>query len=123
MILVATLMVEILPIKFQTILFNLCFVMAWQNFRPYVPNFRKFHQTIWILPIFFIFCQFWLFFGQKGQNRKKVFCSIRFCLEASTYKSSENYIKRFEFCQFSSFLVNFGCFLAKKRPKNAKIEK
>ena len=35
-------------------------------------------------------------------------------------RQSENFIKRFGFCQFSSFLVNFGCFLDKngqKRPK------
>ena len=40
----------------------------------YIPNFRKFHQPVWIYQIFFIFGQFWLFFGQKrvkkGQNRK-----------------------------------------------------
>ena len=40
----------------------------------YIPNFRKFYQTVWILPIFFIFGQFLMFFSQKkakkGQNRK-----------------------------------------------------
>ena len=29
----------------------------------YIPNFRKFHQTVWILPIFLIFGQFGCFFG------------------------------------------------------------
>jgi len=31
----------------------------------YIPNFRKIHQTVWILPIFFIFYQSWLFFWPK----------------------------------------------------------
>ena len=43
------------------------FHLLWSN---YIPNFRKFHQTVWILPIFFIFSQFWLFFGQKRQQKK-----------------------------------------------------
>ena len=80
----------------------------------YIPNFRKF-QTVWILPIFFIFGKFWLFSAKKGQERpkskKKFLCSIFFCQEVSTYQISENFIKRLGFCQFSSFLVNFGCFL------------
>ena len=37
--------------------------------RIYIINFRKFHQTIWILPIFFIFGQFWLFFLPKKDQK------------------------------------------------------
>ena len=39
------------------------------------------------------------------------------------YKISENFTKRFGFSLFSSFLVNFGCFLVKNRPKRPKSEK
>ena len=40
------------------------FFMAFSLLRSiYIPNFRKFHQTVQILPIFFIFGQFWLFLG------------------------------------------------------------
>ena len=65
-----------------------------------------------------------MFFGKKtaknGRNPKIVFCSILFCWEASTYQISENFIKRFRFCQFSSLLVNFGRFLTKKGQKMPK---
>ena len=37
-----------------------------------------------------------------------------------TYQILENVIKRFGFCQFSSFLVNFGCFFTKKDQKMTK---
>ena len=30
-----------------------------------------FYQMVWILPIFFIFCQFWLFFTKKYQKMTK----------------------------------------------------
>ena len=43
--------------------------------------------------------------------------------QSSKYQISENFTKRFGFSQFSSFLVNFGCFLVKKRPKKAEIQK
>ena len=43
--------------------------------------------------------------------------------QSSKYQISENFTKRFGFSQFSLFLVNFGCFLVKKRPKNAEIQK
>ena len=88
----------------------------------YLPNFRKCQQTVWILPIFSIFGQFWLFFTIKDQkmikSKKSFFCSIFFCWEAFTYGISENFIKRFGFCQLSSFLVNFGCFFWPKMPKS-----
>ena len=80
------------------------------------------------MTIFFIFL---IIFGQqKGQKNadieKQFLHSIFFCWEASTYQISEKFTKQFEFCQFSSFLVNFGCFFwpknannkAKERPKS-----
>ena len=80
------------------------------------------------MAIFLIFGQFWLFFGQKGpkipKSKNVFFCSIFFCWEeASTHQISESFTKRFGFCQFSSFLVNFGYFWLKngqKRPKSKK---
>ena len=78
-------------------------------------NFAKFLHFWSILAVF------WLKNGQKGRNPKKFFVAF-FCWEASTYQISENFIKHFRFCQFSSFLFNFGCFLVKKRPKKAKIQ-
>ena len=96
----------------------------------------------------FGFCQFSSFlvnFGcflvkkrpKKAEIQKKffqsIFCLLRsiyiqnlqhfFCWEVSIYQISENFIKRFGFCRFSSFLVNFGYFLVKKRPKKAKSKK
>ena len=71
------------------------------------------------MAIFFISCQFWLFFWQKKPKSKdSFFYWIFFYWEASTYQISKNFIKRFEFWQFSSFLVNFGCFFGKKKPKS-----
>ena len=67
------------------------------------------------------FLNFWsilaVFYQKRPKNvkiKKKVFCCIFFCWEVSTYQISQNVIKRFGFCQFSSSLVNFGCFLPKK---------
>jgi len=50
---------------------------------------------------------------------KKKFVEF-FLLETFTYQISENFIKQFGFCPFSSFLVNFGYFLAKKDQKRPK---
>ena len=67
----------------------------------YIPNFIKFHQVVWILQIFLIFGQLWLFFGpkkaKKCRNRKTVFLWPFFL----TYQISENFIKQFGVCQFS----------------------
>ena len=49
--------------------------------------------------------------------KKQFFGSIFFCWDASTYQISENFIRRFGFCQISLFLVNFDYFLAKKKTK------
>ena len=38
----------------------------------YIPNFRKFHQKVWILSIFFIFDQNLLFFGQKKTKNANI---------------------------------------------------
>ena len=80
---------------------------------------------VWILPIFLIFFQFWLFFGQekaqKCKNRKIVFWGIFFCWEASTYPILVNFIELFEFCQFSSFWINFDSFLAKNGKKSGSL--
>ena len=93
----------------------------------YLPNFGNFHQTFWLLPIFFIFGQFWLLFGQKmakkAEIEKSFFRSLFFCWERSTYQISENFIEQFGFWQFSSFLVSFGCFLARKSQKMPKSKK
>jgi hypothetical protein len=44
---------------------------------------------------------------------------LNFLLLGSIYVPIlENFIKRFGFCQFSSFLVNFGCFFGQKKPKS-----
>ena len=91
----------------------------------YLPNFRKFHQPVCILPIFFNFCQFWLFFGQKRPNsdkiKKRLFCSIFFYWEASTYQISENFIKRLNFENFLHFWSILASFRAKKA-KNTEIK-
>ena len=67
----------------------------------YIQNFRKFHQTVWILTILFIFGQKipkWLD-KAKIENMASRWILNRW--EASTYKISENFIKRFGFWQFS----------------------
>ena len=88
-----------------------------------IKNFRKFHQTVWILPIFFIFKQFWLFFGKesakKGRNPKKLFCSIFFLLE-SIYISN---FRKFHQTVLILAIIFSPCFLVKKRPKKAEIQK
>ena len=81
---------------------------------------------VWILPIFFIFCQFLLFFGhkraKKGQNQKKFICSIFFFWEASTYQISENFIEQFGFSHFFLFffLAVFWLKNGQKMPKSKK---
>ena len=65
----------------------------------------------------------WLKTAKKGQNPKKNNCSIFCCCEASTYQVSGNFIKRFGYCQFHLFLVNFGCFLVKNGQKKPKSKK
>ena len=91
----------------------------------YIPNFRKFYQTVWILPIFLIFCQFWLLFwpkkkAKRGQNRKIVFfVEFSFVGKHLHTKFQKNYQTVwilpifFNFCQF-------WLFLAKKAPKMPK---
>ena len=79
------------------------------------------------MPIFLIFGQFCLFFlakkSQKRPKSKNSFCWVFFCWEAFTYHISENFIKRFEFCQFSSFLVNLSCFFNENHKKIDKVKK
>jgi hypothetical protein len=70
-----------------------------------------------------ILAVFWLKNSQKKPKSKKNKIIAFFCWEASTYQISENFIKRFGFCQFYSFLVNFGYFLVKKQPKKVEIPK
>ena len=45
------------------------------------------------------------------------------CWEASTYQISENFIKRFGFCQFSSFFVILAVFWLKNGQKRLKSKK
>ena len=68
-----------------------------------------------------------VFLAKKAQEMpksKNSFLSIFFCWEASNikYQISENFIKQFGFCQSFSFLVNFGCFLAKNGQKRLKLK-
>ena len=49
----------------------------------YIPNFKKFHQTVWILAILF-FAVFWLKNGQKRPKSKKS-SFIAFSLLGSIY--------------------------------------
>ena len=86
----------------------------------YLPNFKKFHQTVWILPIFFILGQFWLLLYHKRPKNYKMekiyLCSIFFCWEHLLTNfpkiSSTVWVLPIFF-----ILVNFGCFLAKKGQK------
>ena len=77
-------------------------------------------MVILIYLIFFI--NFDCFLAKKA-TKNMIFCWIFFCWEASKYSFSENFIKRFVFCKFSSLFVNFGSILALFCPKNAEIEK
>ena len=89
----------------------------------YIPNFRKFHQTVWILPIFFIFGCFLVKKRRKKAEIKKIniFCSIFFVgkhLHTKFQKISSNGL---DFANFLCF-CQFWPFFVKKRPKKAKIE-
>ena len=92
----------------------------------YKPDFRKFHQTVRILPIFFILVNFGCFLvkkrPKKAEIQKKFFWSILFCWEAYTLRSI--YIPNFRKFHQTVWILpiylifgQFGCFLVKKRPK------
>ena len=71
----------------------------------YIQNFRKFHQTVLILTILFIFGQQipkWL---EKAKIENMASRWILNRWEASTYKILENFIKQFGFWQFYSFFA------------------
>ena len=68
------------------------------------------------------FCQFWLFFGQKRPKSKNNFFVAFSFVGKHLHTNSRKFHPRFGFWQFSSFFVNLGFFLVKKRPKDAKIE-
>ena len=93
----------------------------------YIPNFRIFIKGFRFRRFSSIFVNFGCFLVKKRPKKAEIqikfYCSIFFCWEASTYQISENFIKRFRFCKFSSFLVNFGCFLVNKRQKKRPISK
>jgi len=38
----------------------------------YIPNFRKFNQTVWILPIFFNLVNFGRFLAKKTPKKAKI---------------------------------------------------
>ena len=86
---------------------------CWKAFTYQISeNFIKqfeFCHFLHFLSIFAVFCQKR---SKKAKIEKLFFCSIFFCLEVSTYQISQNFIKWFEFCKFSSLMVNFGWFLA-----------
>ena len=67
--------------------------------------------------------QFSSFFMPKKRHNENRFFLLNFLLFGSIYiPNCRKFYQRFGFCQFSSFLVNFGCFLVRK-PKNAEIQK
>ena len=87
----------------------------------YIPNFRKLYQTVLILPIFFIFGQFWLFFGQKKaqkcQNQKCFFVAFSFVGKhqfTKFQKISSNGLNFANFLHFGQFRMFFGQKKAKK---------
>ena len=92
------------PVKCQFLFLNFLLLRS-----IHILIFRKFHEMVWILLIVSVFSQFLVFFVQKrpknAKIEKKLFCWIFFYWEAFAYQISENFIKRFGFCKFSSFLV------------------
>ena len=93
----------------------------------HIQNFRKFHQTVWILPILLILVNFDCFLVKKRPKKveiqKKIFRSILFCWKASKYQISENFTKRFGFCQFSYFWSILTVFWLKNGQKRSKSKK
>ena len=87
----------------------------------YIPKFRKFYQTVWILAIFFIFGQFLLFFGQKmakkGCNRKIIFLQHFFVGKHIHTKFQKISLNGLDFANF----LHFGSILTVFQPKQAKI--
>ena len=63
-----------------------------------------------------------VFWPKKAKIEKYFFVEFSFVGKHLHTKFQNFFIKKFGFCQFYYFLVYFGCFLAKKYPKNAKIE-
>jgi len=86
----------------------------------YIPNFRKFYQTVWILPIFFIFGQFWLFFWPKNAKIEK-----QFFLEFSFVRKylRTNFRKFYQTVWILPIFFIFSQFWLFFWPKKAKIEK
>ena len=88
------------------------FVLLGSIYSPISENVIKRFESANFLHFWSNLAVFWLKKCQKkAEIQKKVFLQHFFCWEASTNQISENFIKPFRFCQFSSFLVNFGCFL------------
>ena len=82
---------------------------------------------VWILPIFFIFRQFWLFFGNKkatkGRNQNNFFLAFSFDekhLHTKLQKTSSNGL---DFDNFLYFFVNLALFWPKKGQKMPKLKK
>ena len=93
----------------------------------YIPNFRKFHQTVWILASFF----FLFFFGcflvkkrpKKAEIQKKKFCSLFFVgkhLHTKFQTTSSNGLDFASFLNFLSILAVIWLITTKKRPKSKK---
>ena len=81
----------------------------------YIPNFRKFHQTVWILPICFIFGQFSLFLVEKRPKKAEI------QLLKSTYiPNFRKFHQTVWILPIFFIFVNFGRFLAKKGQKRPK---
>ena len=87
----------------------------------YIPNFRKFHLTVWILPIFFLIflAVFWLKNGQKGWNPKKVFF-VAFLLLGSIYIPDFRKFHQTVWILASFFFFLFWLKNGQKKPKSKK---
>ena len=89
----------------------------------YIPNFRKFNQTVWILPIF-SFLSILAFFckkkAKKGKNRK-LGSVVNFHLLKGIYVPNFRKFHRMV-CILAIFFYFFWPFFALFRPKKAKIE-
>ena len=78
---------------------GLCFEFSFTK-RHLHTKFQKISSNGLDFGNFFFFAVFWLKNGQKRRESKKSFLQHFLCWEASTYQISENFIKRFGFCQF-----------------------
>ena len=92
----------------------------------YIPNIKISSNGLDIanfLHFLSILAVFWLKNGQKRSKSKKSFFVAFLFVGKHLHTKYQNFIKRFGYCQFSSFFVNFGCFLVKKRLKRPKSKK